>query len=386
MSARIEPTLLRKLNERRVLELIQKVGPSSRAKVTRLSGMSAPTVSKAIAALIEVGLLEETDAVVGAFGRPAKLVRLAATKACVMGVVIEPGQCWVVATGLDGKFDPLRSKNFPTPHTYPELMDRIVGEIEALRCDLSCEVYGVGISVPGLMHTRQQEVMFSPNLHMLNGHRPAEDLAGRTGLTCVALQESHALCVGERMFGNARDQDDFAMMDITSGLGLGVMSSGRYLSGQSGMAGELGHITIDPNGKLCGCGNRGCLETVATDAALARAISQRTGTTVEIEQAVELVKSGQIDLTEELNQIVDSLAIACGAVINLFNPTTLFIHGTLFSATPDLFQKVVDRTASHALAPSLAECRIVLARGSKRQGAVAGIIQHLTQSWAPTLT
>lgn len=188
------------------------------------------------------------------------------------------------------------------------------------------------------------------------------------------------------MFGNAQGQDDFAMMDITSGLGLGVMSSGRYLNGHSGMAGELGHITIDPNGKLCGCGNRGCLETVATDAALARAISQRTGTTVNIQQAVDLVKSGEIDLTEELNQVIDSLAIACGAVINLFNPTTLFIHGTLFSATPDLFQQMVDRTATKALGPSLAECRIVLARGSKRQGAVAGIVQHVTQSWAPTLS
>jgi len=386
MSARIEPTLLRKLNERRVLELIQQRGPLSRATLTRISGMSAPTVSKAVASLLDAGLLEEIDAPIAAFGRPAKLVRLAAASAQVLGVVIEPGQTWVVASGIDGRIDPARSKAFSTSSDYDTLIDRISAELQHLQEDIAGEIHGVGLTVPGLMHATTAKVLISPNLHLLDDHAPGEDLADRTGLNCVALQESHALCVGEKMFGDARGLNDFAMMDVSTGLGLGVMSGGKLLTGHSGLAGELGHITVAPHGLLCGCGNRGCLETLATDAALARAISSRMGQTMEISDAVQLIRDGAIDARQELDQVAEYLAIACAAVINIFNPTSFFMHGALFAAADHLFELVLERTGSRALKPSLADCRIVQARGSKQQAAIAGILRHLTHSWAPTLS
>ncbi|SFH93056.1 ROK family transcriptional regulator [Planctomicrobium piriforme] len=386
MSARIEPTLLRRINERRVLELIQQRGPSSRAMVTRLSGLSAPTVSKAVTSLMEVGLLEEIEASAGAFGRPAKLVKLAADKVCVLGVVIDVNRSWVVATGLDGRLDPDRMRTFETPDTYESLLRKVETEAQILKRILGSEIQGVGISVPGLKNQRIGEVVLSPNLRVLDGHRPGKDLSDRLGVECVVLQESHALCLGERMFGEARGRDDFAMLDVSSGLGLGVMSGGRLLTGNSGLAGELGHITVDLNGLRCGCGNRGCLETLATDTALARAISEKIGRTVDIHAAVSLIRSGEIDATAELDRVVEYLAVGIAAVINIFNPTVLFVHGLLFTAADDLFSRVIERTRQRALTPALAECRIVQARGSKRQGAIAGILQHLTQSWAPTLS
>ncbi|WP_437228411.1 ROK family protein [Planctomicrobium sp. SH661] len=386
MSARIEPKLLRKLNERRVLELIQQQGPLSRAAISRLSGLSAPTISKAVASLLDVGLLEESDAQSSTFGRPAKLIRLAMVNACVLGVVIEPDLCWIVAASLDGQLDTTRTCVFNTPESYTELLDKIELELRALKDTLQSEVRGIGMTVPGLKHQSREEVLFSPNLHILDGKTPGKDIAARMEIQCVVLQESHALCVGERMFGDAQGQDNFAMLDISTGLGLGVMSGGRILTGHSGLAGELGHMTVDPQGMVCGCGNRGCLETLATDAALARSISLRLGRNVEISEAVQSIRGGELDAAVELEQVAEYLAIAFAAVINIFNPSALFVHGVLFSATDELFPRVLGLTQQRALKPSLAECRIVQARGSKRHAAVAGIIQHLTQSWAPTLS
>ena len=97
----------------------------------------------------------------------------------------------------------------------------------------------------------------SPNLHLLDGQRLAADLSNEIGLQCIGLQESHALCVGERRYGAARGMNDFAMLDVSTGLGLGIVSGGHLLTGNSGMAGELGHITVVPDGQRCGCGNRG---------------------------------------------------------------------------------------------------------------------------------
>ncbi len=110
-----------------------------------------------------------------------------------------------------------------------------------------------------------------------NGQCLGADLAERLGIECILVQEEHALCLAERCFGSARGLDDFAMLDISTGVGLGVMSRGRLLLGRSGFAGEIGHITVDIRGRRCGCGNRGCLETVACDSALAWQVSQKLG-------------------------------------------------------------------------------------------------------------
>ena len=129
------------------------------------------------------------------------------------------------------------------------------------------------------------------------------------------------------------------MLDISEGLGVGVVNGGRILEGHSGLGGELGHVTVDVHGKPCGCGNHGCLETVATDTALAAAVSQRLGRKLSIEEVVPLLQSGEVRADEELGQILEYLAVGLAAVVNLFNPSKLFVYGRLLDAGPDLFDR-----------------------------------------------
>jgi predicted NBD/HSP70 family sugar kinase len=192
-------------------------------------------------------------------------------------------------------------------------------------------------------------------------------------------------CMAERQFGLARGLEDFAMLDVSTGVGLGVMSGGRLLHGNRGLAGEVGHITVVANGRPCGCGNRGCLETVASDSALAWRVSQRLRRKFSVDGLLEGQRTGKLDMTAELNEACRYLAIGLATVINLFNPATLFVHGRMFALDPGLFGRVRQETKRRALAPSYDDCRIVQARGSKRQGAVAGIIQHLTTAAVPDL-
>jgi N-acetylglucosamine repressor len=97
------------------------------------------------------------------------------------------------------------------------------------------------------------------------------------------------------------------------------------------------------------------------------------------------VRDGKIEVRAEAADACRYLAIGLAAAINLFNPATLFVHGRLLETDDRLFGRLVEQTKARALAPSMADCRIVQARGSKRQGAIAGILQHLTNSLAPTL-
>ena len=382
---RVASTLLRRINERRLLEAIQRHGPSSRAALTRVSGLTAPTVSKAVDSLLKRGLVEELEPPEQALGRPGRLVRMAAASAAVLGVVIDAGGCCVVATGLDGVVTEERTLRFATPVGYPALLDAVEEACRKLMHSSAAVIHGVGLSVPGLVNERLREVVFSPNLHLLDKHNPARDLETRLGLSCVLVQESDALVLGEWLFGHARGLDDFAVLDAATGLGLGVMSGGRLLAGHSGMAGEVGHITVVPDGVRCGCGNRGCLETLATDAALIRLIGEKLGRAVAIDEAADLLATRPADFQHELRAVTEYLAIAIAAVINIFNPTTLFVHGTLLAGAPERFARVLERVRQRTLTASLADCTIVATKSSKRQGAIAGIINSLTNACAPTL-
>jgi N-acetylglucosamine repressor len=382
---RIASTLLRRINERRLLEAIQQHGPSSRATLTRMSGLTAPTVSKAVDSLLKRGFVEELDPLEPALGRPGRLVRMAAESAAVLGAVIDAQTCCVVAAGLDGKVSEAQTRRFVTPKSYADLLDTLERHCRDLLGGIKGRVHGIGMSVPGLVNERLQEIVFCPNLHLLDQRNPARDLAARSGVECVLVQETDALCLSEWMYGDARGLHDFAMLDVTTGLGLGVMTGGQVLAGHSGMAGEVGHITVAPDGIRCGCGNRGCLETLATDSALVRMLSEKLGRPLSLDESAAMIAADPGDFQHEIRVATEYLAIAIAAVINIFNPATLFVHGTLLVAPEERFARVLERVKQRTLTASLADCTILATRSSKRQAAIAAIMHHLTNAWAPSI-
>ena len=144
-------------------------------------------------------------------------------------------------------------------------------------------------------------------------------------------------------------------------------------------------MRIDPRGGRCGCGNRGCLETLATDSALARLVSEKLARPLTSDEVIAGIRDGSISADDELGRTLEFLAVAVSAVVNIFNPSTLFVHGAMLSANDDVYPRFLDHVARTAITPSLAACRIVRARGSKRTGALAGIIEHVTSTILPRM-
>lgn len=383
MSSIIQPRLLRRMTVRRVLDLLRENGPSSRADLTRCSGISAPTVSKAVTTLLEQGLVEEGPATQGSLGRPGTVLRLARDRAQVLGVVLDKDQCSLTSAGLDGEPRTKQHRCFTTPETYEGLIERLADEVQTFTQRSKVRTLGVGLSIPGLINRREQRAVLSPNLHVTDGHRPDEDLSRRLNIDCVMYQETHVLCLAERFYHASEPLDDFAMLEIGTGLGLGVFTGGRLLEGHSGLAGELGHITVVPNGRLCGCGNRGCLETMATDRALTQMVSERLKRMVDLEAVQELLESEDELTNQDFNTVCEYVSIAMSAAINLFNPATLFVHGRLFDVRPGVFERVCELAQKRSLGPSSADCRIRRARGSKAEGAIAAAIQLVMSAHGP---
>lgn len=386
MKHKVAPALLGRLNGRRLLEALLQGGPASRAALVRRAGLSAPTVSKAVEALLRAGLIEEDETAPALPGRPAHVLRPASRSTRIFGVVLDAGYCDVLTAGLDGRVDPGAVLSFPTPSSYARLLECLADRIAPLLRDPGFTTLGVGISCPGLLDRGEGRGLLSPNLHLTDGRTPARDLEKRLGVPCTIRQESHGLCLAESLWGAARGRSDFAMLDASTGLGLGVMSGGRLLEGGSGLAGELGHLPADPGGRLCGCGNRGCLETLASDTAFARGASEVLRRRVDIAEALRLLDGDEARLRAPLERTLDALAVAVGTVINIFNPSTLILHGRLIESRESYFASLRERVRTRTLPPSFERCRLVQARGSKRQGALAAVVDRLMESLAPRLS
>ena len=376
--AEAKPSLLRRLNEQRVLEAVQTGEAVSRAEIARTTGISAPTVSKAVTALIRASLIEEGAMSVPGAGRPARVLRMARTSAALVGVEIGPRQCRVATAGLDGKLHD-DGATLDTPAAYRDLIDAVADEAARQIRGCAAPVLAVGVSVPGLLRRREGRTLVSPNLHQTDGHRIGADLRRRLDLPVTLIHETSALCAAERAWGAARGIDHFAMLDFSGGLGLGVVVDGHLLEGVGGLAGEIGHTTVNPapDAVRCGCGNRGCLETEATDAALAAAVSRRLGRGgVEVAEAVALAADDRF--AADVERVLQFAAIGVAAVVNIFNPQRVFVHSQLLAADDRRLARLLELTEGRALAAALADCRIVRARGAKLQGALAAAIRSLS--------
>jgi N-acetylglucosamine repressor len=380
--SKLRPALIGKMTQRAVLEALRAGGPMSRAGLTRCTGISPTTVSNAVAALLRSRLIEEGEAESPpVLGRPGKRLHLAISGAQVIGVALDAHESQVVAAGVDGHLKD--ALTFPTPDTYAKILDELENKVRQLQ-RRGTRTLGMGLSLPGLVHRREGKAVLSPNLHQTDGQHPGRDLRDRLKVPTAIMHEMDALCLAERAYGDARGIDDYVVLDCVEGLGAGAVIKGQLLEGHLGFAGELGHVAVDPErGPLCGCGNRGCLETLATDAALARKISERLGHKLSIDDALEIVRQGEAKA--EVEQTLDAMSIGLAAVINIFNPAAVFVHARILDTGADMLPRLVALTRRRALAPAAEPCKVLRARSTKLQGAVAGFIDHLFETLGPRL-
>ncbi|MGL4422659.1 MAG: ROK family protein, partial [Gemmataceae bacterium] len=381
-TSRLRPQLLGRMTQRAVVEALRGNGPMSRAEISRITGISATTVSSAITQVLRGGYVEEADAEIVGPGRPGKLLRLSTDASQVIGVSVEPEWCEMVAGSLGGQQQAERHARFPTPNTYARLLAEIERIAKGWIHAPGVQTFGVGLSLPGLVDTLGGRAVFSPNLHQTDEQQPAQDLFDRLGLPVVILQESDALCLSERQVHRT---DNLAILDYSGGLGVARIVAGRLLKRHFGLPNELGHVTVDPQGLKCGCGNIGCLETLATDQAFARLVSERIGHPMTPDEVYSMIQAGTLTAGPEADRVLEYLAIAIAAAVNLFAPPILVLHGRFLEALPERLPTLAARAESRILAPYRGRCQLVLSTTTKAQGALAGILDHLFEGLGPML-
>src|SRR5689334_21215923 len=168
---------------------------------------------------------------------------------------------------------------------------------------------GVGIGVPGFILIEKGLIVGSNNLPQFEGFPMRDEIERRLGTQVILENDANAAALGEKWIGAGRDVDDLVLLTLGTGIGGGIISDGRILHGHVGMAGELGHITVVPNGNPCGCGNTGCLEKHASATAIAgMARMLSLGDDITSEGVYRLATDGN----EKARMVFESMGSALG--------------------------------------------------------------------------
>jgi predicted NBD/HSP70 family sugar kinase len=329
----------------RIVRVLSERGALSGTQIARILGLAKSTVSMTLAELRKAGMVvddtvPEKSRSAGA-GRPATAVTLNPQAGTVIGLLIGLEHIQLIVADVshavlaDKKFE-LEADFSPTDAVA--IVQRLVREAYSELGISSDTVLGVGIAVGGPVNPTNGRVMRAgaiPTWEGVDVRRLFETALERP---VYADNVSKCWAIAEMMWGAARGVDDFVYLLIDFGVAGAIVSRGQLIDGVAGAAGEFGHITIDPKGELCRCGNRGCLELYAGFKGATLMASRRFGRPMGIEDVIALAEDGDVGcrrLIEDTAEVAGRGLAIVGAAIN---PGLILIGGRLALAGPMFFE------------------------------------------------
>jgi N-acetylglucosamine repressor len=326
--------LLRDLNQNIVLGLIAEQGPLSRTDLARLCGLPGATITQIVGDFVAADLISEVTSGESSGGRRPILLSIQARAGYAVAVKLREDGMTLTVCDLTCAVIHHREDSLPTGALPFEAVEVIARAVE--RCIKEAgiprkRVLGVGVGLSGLIDSARGLCRYSAIL----GWRDVElgpALEFKLRLPVHIDNDVNALAVAERQFGVGRDVTDFLLVTIGRGVGLGIVVGGEIYRGAHGGAGEFGHITVDttPDAPLCNCGKRGCLEAIASDYGIVRAVSGRDpGHSVEdaISVMVDQAWAGDTSVQTIFARAGTVLGIAIANLINIFDPALVLLGG-----------------------------------------------------------
>ena len=231
----------------------------------------------------------------------------------------------------------------------------MVRSAELLRTELGREALaGIGVGVPGNIDMKTGTVLVWNNVPAFNGYPTRDELSHRLNTPVILENDANSAALGEQWMGAGRGVDDLVMLAIGTGIGGGIISQGRILHGHIGMAAELGHITVVPNGNPCGCGNRGCVEKHASATAIgAMARNLGLGANLTAQDVHALAEQGDPRALSVFRSAGESLGIALASLINIFNAPLYLLGGGVSAAwdhfAPAMLAEIEQRSLTYRL-------------------------------------
>ena len=384
------PFNARQLNRLRVIQALYQHPGTSRTAVAELTGLSRPTVSAFMEELEKAGIVEEFEATAPrqSGGRPPVLMTLVPRAAFAVGVDMGHEHLRVAVCDLSGDMLSDEYSAIDVDHAPHETMDLATEMVARTleRAEVARDrVIGVGMALAAPVDGETGRVFARGILPSWGGVEPVAEMERRVGLPVRLENDANLGALGEHVFGAGQGVDEMAYVRLSAGIGLGLVLGGRAFGGTCGIAGELGHVRVSRDGPICRCGNRGCLEIVASPSAVAKLL----GPNVSVAQMLDLANGGDRGAQRAIADAGELIGEALATVVTLLNPKVIVVGGDLATTGDVVIDPIRRAIARYAIPPAGAAVEVVrgtLGEQAEVLGAAAMVLGESPQVLAQRLT
>jgi predicted NBD/HSP70 family sugar kinase len=381
---------LREGNRKRVIDALRERGVASRAELARITDLSRSTVSTIVADLLDSGLANERDgALDGAVhaGRPPVMVALNSKAGLALGIDFGHRHLRVAVSDLSHTVLAETWRELDVDHSADEGLDTAAAFVDDVLAEASVDrnrVIGVGMGLPAPIDRATGAVQASSILPGWVGVDAAAEASRRLGLPVEVENDANLGALAELVWGAGRGRSDLAYLKISSGIGAGLISGGRLQHGVGGTAGEIGHTVLADGGPVCRCGNRGCLETLASTRSIAQLLSSSRGEAISTRRLLELSAAGDAAAQRLIGDAGRAIGVAVANLCNLLNPECVIVGGDLSAAGEvllDPLREAARRNAIPSAGDTLEVTAGVLGERAELLGALA-LVMHESERFA----
>lgn len=382
-------SFLKKYNESVILDLIRVHKAISKAELSALTGLSATATGAITSSLMEKGYIHETGIGESKGGRRPVLLELKPGSFYSIGVDMDVDYINIILLDITGNVLSEKLIDMPSPSVFEKVIAKVEKTIVSILRSNSIEfskLLGIGFSVAGMVDSETHEIILAPNLNW--EHEDVRTYLNElNGVPVYVENEAMASAICEEWLGLCQNVGNFVCINIKSGIGAGIFTSGKLYRGAGGTAGEVGHIVVDENGPKCGCGNYGCLETMASSKSIVekarRLVKQGVVSSlnsyedvdeIDINAVVKAARSGDEAARGILNEAARYIGIAVSNVVNTLNPQKVVL-GKEFVRYADLvIENIKGVVACKALKSPASKVEIVVSDIGERASALGAAI------------
>ena len=326
--------LIRAINRSHILNTIKTYGPIGRADIARRTGLSPATITSISAKLISQDLVLEKSAGDSRGGRPPILLVINPKGAYVVGIKLTETHAICALTDLEALV--IAKASIPLSGHDPEV---VVNDLAQMILSIIREqkiakknLLGVGLGLAGIVDAEEGILRQSP-IYGWDNVPLRSMLQSKLHIPVYIENDVNTLTLTEKWFGHGQGLENFLTVTVGRGVGLGIVANGQFYRGQTGGAGEFGHTAIDPQGPVCACGKRGCLEAYVGDPGLIRAAQDAVargklpGPVETLDDLLSLAQQGNRTAVRIFAEAGRILGLGVANLINLFNPKKIIISG-----------------------------------------------------------
>lgn len=327
-----------------IIEKLVELKQTSRVDLSRETSLNKATVSSIIQELIDKHIVIELEKKIPTTGRSANAIALNKNAGRILSLDLQTHLIYGVITNLYGEIlyeinKPVEDLSF-TP--YLNLLLTTIDELKSNTYDSIYGIIGIGIGVYGIL-SKTKKIVFTPfsSWKDIELKKIVEEY---TGIKTYVENEANISALGESI--THPDHNDLVSLNISIGVGMGIIINNKLYTGNNGYAGEIGHTILIPDGRQCVCGNKGCLEKYISDTAVLDDYAQLTNQRITMEAFIALLKAKDSSALEIYRNFIDYLSISINNISQMLNPRTIIVNSKIIEAMPESISQIKNNLRS----------------------------------------